>query len=462
MKQDEMRGIRDGFLEYSTPSDIDYREVLRNGLVVVDTNVLLNLYRYHPTTRQDLLQILDALGPRLFIPHQVACEFWKNRESTIRVSAEDTAQLKSLLSGECSQSIQSLETWANRVALPGGSLDELGRSLRIAYDELAARVDEYSQENLRLEALDTNTDPVLERLATVLGGRVGQPLSPEELDVARGEAERRIAAEEPPGFADSDKMGDARYGDYFLWKELLREATTRRSDVLLVTGDVKEDWWRREKGETRGPRLELSRELASTTGGRLFMLRPANLLARAKDALDLSINEESVRAAETLDRLAVGRERRGSSAGGGFSLEKLPAGRSGGYLETLIDMTELAQGSPTIDDYVAQFQENFPSITLKEVARRRMRILVSLGLAAIQDERIVLSEHGRQLLDDRTLDVVQDCFMRRIAGASEIEELAASTSLTKLRRQLRDDPPDGLSSTQALLVLRYMEQLDLV
>lgn len=169
---------RDGFLEYSTPSDIDYREVLRNGLVVVDTNVLLNLYRYHPTTRQDLLQILDALGPRLFIPHQVACEFWKNRESTIRVSAEDTAQLKSLLSGECSQSIQSLETWANRVALPGGSLDELGRSLRIAYDELAARVDEYSQENLRLEALDTNTDPVLERLATVLGGESASPCLP--------------------------------------------------------------------------------------------------------------------------------------------------------------------------------------------------------------------------------------------------------------------------------------------
>jgi len=461
MTEGELRGLQEGFLEYATPSDADYREVLKNGLVVVDTNVLLNLYRYHPTTREDLFQILETLGPRLFIPHQVASEFWKNRESTIRDSTEGTTRLKTALDGQCSQSIQELRTWANRVALPPEPLEALSESLRTAYVQLAARVDEYSEESLRLDALSTDTDPVLGRLLAILKGRVGLPVAPEDLDEARTEAERRIESEEPPGFADSDKTGDARFGDYFLWREVLDEASARKVDLLLVTGDVKEDWWRREKGETRGPRLELSREFGSFVGGRLFMLRPASLLAQAKDALDLSINEESVRAAETVDRLTTERVRPRHHAEG-FSLEKLPTGRRGGYLETIAAMTDLAQGSPTVEDYLAQFQERFPTITLKEVARRRMRIPVSLGLAAIQGERIVLTEQGHQFLEDRSLDVLQECFMNRIAGAQEIEDLAASTPLASLRRQVRDEPPDGLSSTQAMLVLRYMEQLDLV
>lgn len=461
MTQVDPRGLRDGFLEYATPSDADYREVLKNGLVVVDTNVLLNLYRYHPTTREDLFQILETLGPRLFIPHQVAAEFWNNRETTIRDSTEGTTRLKAVLDGQRSQSIQELRAWANRVALPPEPLDSLAESLRTAYEELAARVDEYSEESLRLNALSTNEDPVLDRLVATLEGRVGPPMSPEELDEARAEAERRIENDEPPGYADSDKTGDARFGDYFLWREVLTEASARKVDLLLVTGDIKEDWWRREKGETRGPRLELSREFGNFVGGRFFMLRPANLLARAKDALDLSINEESVRAAETVDRLAGERARPGGSSGR-FSLEKLPTGRRGGYLETLITMTELALDEPTIEDYVTQFQERFPTITLKDVARRRMRTLESLGLAERQGERIVLTDTGHQLLEERTLDILQDGLMTRIAGAQEIEDLAASIPLARLRRQLRDDPPDGLSSTQALIVLRYMEQLDLV
>jgi hypothetical protein len=69
------------------------------------------------------------------------------------------------------------------------------------------------------------------------------------------------------------------------------------------------------------------------------MLRPGNLFDRAMDALSLPINEESVRAAETVDRLVVERGLRRRGQDGRFSLEKLPDGRSGDYLETLIEMT---------------------------------------------------------------------------------------------------------------------------
>ncbi|WP_449349178.1 PIN-like domain-containing protein [Streptomyces shaanxiensis] len=52
-------------------------------MVAPDANVLLNLYRYTEQARTDLLGALGALGDRLWVPHQVVDEFWRNRESVI-------------------------------------------------------------------------------------------------------------------------------------------------------------------------------------------------------------------------------------------------------------------------------------------------------------------------------------------------------------------------------------------
>jgi hypothetical protein len=55
-------GLFDGFESYRTPTEADYRSLLRKGLVVPDTNVFLNLYRYNERTRNDFLSVLNALG----------------------------------------------------------------------------------------------------------------------------------------------------------------------------------------------------------------------------------------------------------------------------------------------------------------------------------------------------------------------------------------------------------------
>lgn len=71
----EPRGLYDGFEGYRTPTDEDYRSLLMQGTVVLDTNVLLNLYRYNTRTRTDLVAVLERLEDRLWVPHQVMVEF---------------------------------------------------------------------------------------------------------------------------------------------------------------------------------------------------------------------------------------------------------------------------------------------------------------------------------------------------------------------------------------------------
>lgn len=73
-------GIFDyGFDAYRTVTDDEYRSALLSGIVVLDANIMLNLYRYHESTREELFDVLAKLGDRLWIPNHAMSEFWKNR-----------------------------------------------------------------------------------------------------------------------------------------------------------------------------------------------------------------------------------------------------------------------------------------------------------------------------------------------------------------------------------------------
>jgi PIN like domain len=65
-----MAGLFDGFEGYRVLADADVDHALTSAVVAVDTNVLLNLYRYNVQTTEDLLAIFEKLGDRLVIPHQ--------------------------------------------------------------------------------------------------------------------------------------------------------------------------------------------------------------------------------------------------------------------------------------------------------------------------------------------------------------------------------------------------------
>jgi hypothetical protein len=55
--------------------------VWTTGIVGLDTNVLLGLYRMSDPVREHLLEILTKLKGRLFVPHHVAAEFQRSRIS---------------------------------------------------------------------------------------------------------------------------------------------------------------------------------------------------------------------------------------------------------------------------------------------------------------------------------------------------------------------------------------------
>ena len=294
-------GLFSGFEGYQTPSNEDYKRLLTSCLVVLDANVLLNLYRYDDAARDALIRVLEALGERLWVPHQVLVEFWRNRETVLR-DPRDTHKAIDELVGHRDKALQAFRTWANRVSLENETLVLLSSKLTDAFGAVESGINDRDLEDASLYARDTSADPVLKVLEPVLQGKCGPALAQEAHEQAITEGLRRVEHRLPPGYMDKKKGEREAAGDYLVWEQVLIEASRRKCDVLFVTGDVKEDWWRGDGGERRGPRLELVGELRKRADCRLFMLRPTSLLEHARAHLGVDVQPESVQDVERVEQ----------------------------------------------------------------------------------------------------------------------------------------------------------------
>jgi hypothetical protein len=311
------RGIFDGFSGYRTPTEDDWKSVLKSGMVVVDTNVLLNLYRYNSEARNSLLDTLGEFEDRLWVPNQVMVEFWRNRDNALDDPGKQLEQSVTALKADLERATVNLRSWVNRVSLDRKSASELEQVLSSALDQVISTMESVVDSSGVEMERDTSKDKVLNSLQKLLTNRVGLPFSSEELEKAISEGKRRAEKQIPPGYMDKKKeaRGEGHEsGDYLVWRQLMDEAKRREKDVLLVTGDIKEDWWRLRNRMTIGPRNELAEELLGEASVRLFMVRPDRLLVYARDFLSVSVSEDSVQNIELVDAQSTPEDGNGTAS----------------------------------------------------------------------------------------------------------------------------------------------------
>jgi hypothetical protein len=309
-----MHGLYDGdFVGYKIAPSDEVDAALREAVVAVDASVLLDLYRFRPQTSRDLIETLKSLGDRLVVPHQVLREFWRRRQRAQDSPGGATKAATDALDRSDRSIGDALDIWARAVGIDD---DEVSDLIARASDFLGELKDEL--ENLTQDASAEGAgDPILGQLEEILAGRVTSPLAREEWDECIAEANRRIEAEEPPGYLDADKqdsdLPEGGAGDYLVWYEATRYAKEQDRDLLIVTRDQKQDWWWRRKADFIGPRPELTLEYHLLTGRRLFLMRPTDLLKRAS-VLDVEVDQASSADAERIALIEAAPPRLGDVA----------------------------------------------------------------------------------------------------------------------------------------------------
>jgi len=302
---EDLGGLFDGFEGYQTPTDTELAGALRDGVVALDTNVLLDLYRYGEEARHEFFEVLDRVAASLFVPGQVMAEFWRTRVHVLEEVASSSAEVE--LRKSRATALGIVDRWRSRtraeaeasacVRAIGNVFDDIEQRMR----NIAGRLDGAAS------IADTSNDPVLRRLEQVVDGKVGRPFNAEEKAQLVAKGIERFTTRTPPGYMDAEKHGQSEEGtgDYLLWEQLIERAVQRKVDILLVTRDSKEDWWRTDKRHgLLGPRIELVDEMRARAGVSFRMLRPEDLLKSAMALLQVSVSDKTIEDASRISTLS--------------------------------------------------------------------------------------------------------------------------------------------------------------
>lgn len=253
--------MKDVFEAFFPMSDDEFKSSFDEAIIVLDTNVLLDLYRYSRRASTQFLELLATVESKLWMPHHVGWEFLRARpEVRSKLTGEHSVRIKLLASLEKDLGQQGQRNHVSGKPEEARFLKALTRYQRHLHKE---------REELRL-ASKSSTDPILSHIQSVYADKV----QPRPRDSWYEEHEKsgvaRYKEKTPPGFKDANKDTN-RYGDYFVWAQCMEYASDKQKPLVLVTGDLKSDWWQHSDGERLGPDHQLQEEFHKNTGQRLIM-----------------------------------------------------------------------------------------------------------------------------------------------------------------------------------------------
>lgn len=70
--------MKELFPGYYRKTEADIKRIWENGIIMFDTNVLLNLYRYSESTQKTILELIKKFSSQIYLPHQAALEYNRN------------------------------------------------------------------------------------------------------------------------------------------------------------------------------------------------------------------------------------------------------------------------------------------------------------------------------------------------------------------------------------------------
>lgn len=163
--------MRDHFAAWYPLDDEQREQFIREGLVALDANILLDLYRLNSEARQDLLSLLTQLGDRLWVPNQAALEFHRNRFNVIYDQQDIIEKTRKVISESANRLREAVNQLRDH---PVMDRRLLGNTIDSAFAQINAYLDEACKEPVLSIETANHEDPILDAITELLSGRVGK------------------------------------------------------------------------------------------------------------------------------------------------------------------------------------------------------------------------------------------------------------------------------------------------
>ncbi|MGP5309620.1 PIN-like domain-containing protein [Vreelandella alkaliphila] len=188
--------FKNSFPEYfKEKEDLNY--LWGECVFVFDANVIINLYRYSDDTKDSLLNVLEAYKDRVWISHQAAKEYLKNRTSVI---AEEETNFVSAAS-KVETFVKDFQTFVGEQRKHPFVKDSLLEKLVDICNELKNELNGNGKKYFSR----INDDEIRRKIELIFSDKIGPGFREEELEEIFIEGVDRYSNKTPPGYEDEEK-----------------------------------------------------------------------------------------------------------------------------------------------------------------------------------------------------------------------------------------------------------------
>lgn len=236
----------------------------KRHIMVLDTNILLELYRQPANISLDIIEALKRVKDDVYIPRQVYDEYLRSyqaicgseRKKYQKVSKELSEAVRRLQEDINTKTSEYRKHNYTDISKLQSDLDEkIGDIQRIIKDFENKHKTEIQ---LNMDFLQNDRVKDFVDLLVKQGCVEGELLFSQKMQILQ-EGRLRFDNLIPPGYMDYAKGGSDKYGDLFVWKSIITVAKEKSANILFICNDIKEDWWEKDKESP----IELRKELLS-------------------------------------------------------------------------------------------------------------------------------------------------------------------------------------------------------
>lgn len=239
------------------------------------------------------MDTLERLKPRVWVPFRVAFEFHRRWREVDQANRDAYEQLSDQIASEGRSLTGLFEKYTRHQII------DVKKEQKEITDFISALC-ERLKENKKQHPPRSEAEAIFLTISELIGEAVGRRPSHDEMEKLIKEGETRYEKQVPPGFKDGKtKDGSDKYGDFFIWNEIIDKAKNDQKPIVMITDDIKEDWWTEFRGEKLGPRPELVEELAERTQQQFYLYTLSQFLDYASKHLNRAVDNDAIEEIKT-------------------------------------------------------------------------------------------------------------------------------------------------------------------
>ncbi len=295
------------FEGFRDKSDEEKDQIWDSGIFIIDTNILLNIYKYrNKDNYKNLLSILSIVKEKdkLYIPYHVGLEYYFNKDNLKDKKEKNYESLVSKYRSKINESkekikkdFESVEFYQRKI-IDHDILDKAHRLLDNTVEEF----------NEFISGLKENTEDIINRehsIERLIDGIIGEPFNDKTIEEIEKAGKTRYQKEIPPGYKDAKTKSGSRgfgqyiyeeqYGDLIIWEHLIAQSKEHGRPVIFITEDNKSDWWYEVSGKTIGADPSLIQEFFEKTNQSIQLYSLSEFVKHALEKFDIkTINNEAM------------------------------------------------------------------------------------------------------------------------------------------------------------------------